>query len=210
MNICKNQAIKIYEYDISEDVVKSALSSKIIACDIETTGLDWKEDKICTCQIYIPSDGTKIIKVNGGVPEYLTFLLNNKNISKVFHYAMFDLRFMCAKWNIVPENIQCTKIASKLLEPSSENKHSLKYLLEKYLNITIDKNERFSNWDTESLSENQIKYAAKDVVYLIQLLEKLKHELDKKGLLDILCQCYKHIPTRVHLEINNYPDVFTY
>ena len=74
----------------------------------------------------------------------------------------------------------------------------------------MDKSQRQSNWLSKELSNEQIEYAAQDVIYLFDLLEALEKDLDSKGLLGLSYQCYSHIPTRVDLDIPRYPDVYTY
>ncbi len=67
-----------------------------------------------------------------------------------------------------------------------------------------------SNWFSDILTEEQIKYGANDVLYLHLLLEKLEKELQNKGLLELEKKCFEHIPARVQLDIRGYDDVFTY
>ena len=123
--------------------------------------------------------------------------------------AMFDLRFMCFQWNVMPNNIACTKIASKLLSPKISD-HSLKTLTSKYLDIVIDKSQRLSNWFSDDLTANQIDYAASDVIYLPELLNILEEKLKSQNLLELTHRCFAHIPTRVELDISRYSDIYTY
>jgi len=123
---------------------------------------------------------------------------------------MFDVRFMSYNWNVLAKNIACTKIASKLLDPAKQKNHSLKSLLNRYLGVPIEKTQRFSNWNSESLTEAQIIYAAKDVAYLFELMEHLEKELKAKNLLQLAKACFAHIPTRVQLEIGGFGDVYKY
>jgi len=196
--------------DINPEEYDLAIEAREIACDIETSGLDWKKDIIATCQISILSQDIIIVKISENIPDRLCALLQDENIRKIFHYAMFDLRFISYKWNVEPRNIVCTKIASKLLDVNKGNEHSLKSILMRYLSVEIDKSERLSDWTSRDLSREQLTYAAKDVMYLHQLFSKLEKELQKKSLLELAYSCYEHIPTRVCLEINGYDDIFLY
>lgn len=197
-------------HDIKRDDYTAALKAKIVGIDIETTGLSWKEDKICTCQIYIPGKGVLITKIDNKKPRYISALIESSRIKKVFHYALFDLRFMCFKWKLVPSNIQCTKIASKLLDPENKEKHTLQYLLRRHMNIRINKKERLSDWTRFNLLKSQISYARNDVVHLIPLLKKLELKLKRKYLYNIMKSCFEYIPTKVQLDIYGYVEVYNY
>jgi ribonuclease D len=201
--------IEMDYHDISPSFLKLVRASKVVAWDIETTGLNWDSDIIATCQLFVPPDAISIVKADGQVPEYMRQILSDKRIKKVFHYAIFDLRFMCYKWDVFVENVACTKIASKLLSPEKPE-HSLKSLLYQYLNIMIDKSERLSNWLSDNLSEEQITYAVQDVIYLLDLLNILEENLKSNQLLDLARRCFAHIPTKVALDILQYPDIYTY
>lgn len=210
MNISYLENILIYDYDISAKFVDCVYKSKVVAWDIETSGLDWRNDKIGICQLYTPKESVAVIKIVDNIPKRLRSLLSNSSVRKVFHHAMFDLRFMCYHWKVLPQNIACTKIASKLIDVNNEYKHSLQGVLKKYLNVVIDKNERISNWLSNDLTDTQINYAAKDVMYLLSLLDILENELKSKGLLEITQLCFAHIPTRVQLDILGYDDIYSY
>jgi ribonuclease D len=202
------KTISLHLGDIPQEAYDMATRTGLVAWDIETSGLNWKEDLISTCQVYIPGIQIYIVRVNETRPTYLGSILSSPNIRKVFHHAMFDLRFMVNKWQIPICNIACTKIASKVLKP--EISHTLKNLLSEFLDITIDKSLQTSNWMTNELSEQQIEYAAKDVLYLPQLLEKLEAELGNKNLMQLVKSCYDFIPTQIQLDIKGYKDMFSY
>jgi len=195
--------------DISSDFTLLAKRSSIIAWDIETTGLDWKSDSISTCQVYVPDKAIEVVQIESDIPESLLCLLKDENVKKVFHHAMFDLRFMYFQWGIVPSNIACTKIVSKILQPQIKD-HRLKTLLKKKLSIKINKDLAISDWSVKTLKPEQIRYAATDVIFLPRLLNQLEIELKKKDLLQLAHACFKHVPTRVILEVEEYGDVFTY
>lgn len=202
--------IVMYENDLGLDFFKIISKKKMIAWDIETSGLDWKEDSIGLCQLYCINEPVAVVKIHDEIPVNLKQLLIEPKLKKVFHHAMFDLRFMCYKWKVSSQNIACTKIASKLLDCSGTGKHSLKLLLSKYLDLHIDKSLQVSNWLTNNLTNEQINYATRDVLFLFDLLNILEKELMNKDLLDLAYSCFQHIPIRVRLEIMGYKDIFTY
>ena len=196
--------------DIPQNILEVISKKGVVACDIETSGLDWKECEIGTFQVLCPGSSPLIVIVNHSVPSNLCLMLEDVAINKVFHHAIFDLRFIIEKWQIRPSCISCTKIASKLLDPSGQSNHSLKPLLQKYLGVTINKDEQRSDWLSPNLSVDQIRYAVTDVMYLIDLLGVLEGELRSKGLLELAHACFKHIPTRAKLDLLGYTDLYTY
>lgn len=210
MNYSYFKNIVVYEHDIPDKYTDWVRKAKIVAWDIETLGLDWRNDRIGICQLHTPEKPAVIIRIDDTSPKKLQSLLSDASIRKVFHHAIFDLQFMSYHWKVLPQNIACTKIASKLLDVKNENKHSLQFLLRQYLGVVIDKNERLSNWLSNELTEKQIAYAAKDVIYLLSLLDVLERELKSKGLLEFAHLCFAHIPTRIQLDILGYGDIYSY
>jgi ribonuclease D len=199
-----------FENDISKVYFNRAINNKVVAWDIETSGLDWSKDRIGLCQLYTPTKNLAIVKIGNTPPKNLQKLLFESSVKKIFHYAIFDLRFMRYHWNAVSKNVSCTKIASKLLQIQNKKNHSLQSILKYHLNIEINKNERLSNWLSNSLTEEQISYAANDVKYLIPLLQTLEKQLENKGLLNLAHASFAHIPTRVELDLKHYGDIYNY
>jgi len=202
--------IEFYDHDIPDKFYNYVYMVKTMAWDIETTGLDWHNDKIGICQLYVPNKPAVIVRIDDAPPEKLRLLLLDTSVRKVFHHAMFDLRFMSYHWKVLPQNIACTKIAVRLLDVINKNKHSLKSILRKYFGIEISKHEQLSNWKSDDLTKQQIIYAVNDVKYLLKLLNVLERELKSKNLLELAHLCFAHIPTRVQLDILGYKDLYIY
>jgi ribonuclease D len=142
----------------------------------------------------------------------LISLLEDRDVPKVFHHAPFDLRFMMHQWSAKPASIRCTKVASKLIDPSAPNEtHSLQNLLGHYVGVGLNKGSvRTSDWTASQLSQEQIEYAAADVLYLPTLLRSLTERLEHLGLDRLYDKCCEFLPTRALLELGEYPDVFAY
>lgn len=202
--------IELFTGDLPHPVFESLQTSRVLAWDIETSGLNWHQDKIATCQLFSPGKSLILVRIDGTRPSRLCSLLQNPSITKVFHHAMFDLRFMCHRWNTSFENVVCTKIAGKLLDPAKEHEHSLQSLLNRYLGVTIDKTERMSNWFSENLTMEQLHYAAADVIYLPDLVNVLEKELERKQLLPLAQACFVSLPAMVWLDVMGYTDIFGY
>jgi ribonuclease D len=198
--------------DLPSELAHAFASSSLIAWDIETSGLDWRSDRIGTCQLFAPGVGAVIVSLSEATPVRLAGLLENADVVKVFHHAPFDLRFMVHAWGARPASIRCTKVASKLLYPEAPNEsHSLQNLLERFVGVQLSKGAvRTSNWSVDVLSAEQIEYAVRDVIYLPSLLHALEDALKRKGLDGLYRQCCAFLPARVDLELGDYPDVFAY
>jgi len=203
------QPVKVLRDDLDEQGFEHALRAGTVAIDIETTGLDWRHERIGTVQMQVEGT-TYVIRVNGSVPYHLRAIVEDASIRKVLHHAMFDLRFLAHHWGVVPANIACTKIASKLADPDVPcAEHSLAPLLRRHLGVELDKSQQTSEW-TGELSAEQVRYAAEDVRYLLPLYYLLDEHLRRDGRNDLRDRCYAHLPTQVELEVGGYPDVFAY
>jgi len=202
----------LFDGDISNKYVRLIHKAKVVAWDIETSGLDWQKDRIGICQLYVIGKPVMIVRINHDIPKNLQSLLANASVKKIFHHAMFDLRFMSYHWKTIPQNVVCTKIAARLLDKNNKIEHSLRSLLKHYLDINVEKNEtvRCSNWFCEKLTKEQISYVINDVIYLPPLFSILKKELKTQNLLKLAYDCFKYIPARVQLELSGWGDIYLY
>src|SRR5512142_1579877 len=115
----QSDEILVLDSDLDQEGFDRALRAGILAWDIETTGLDWRQDRIGTVQVQI-ADRSCVVRINGDVPHRLKALLEDTNVLKVMHHAMFDLRFLVHRWQATPSNVVCTKIAAKLVHPDAD------------------------------------------------------------------------------------------
>lgn len=186
--------------------------SGCLAWDVETTGLDWRHDRLATCQVFAPDVGSCVISMSGEKPVRLLRLLENPAVEKIFHHAPFDLRFMVRSWDARPASVRCTKVASKLLQPDAPNDvHSLQRLTWRYLGVRLDKGPvRTSDWSAQRLSRDQVAYAIGDVLHLLSLYETMARALAAEGLRELYDDCCAFLPAHARLETGGYPDVFAY
>ncbi|MGC5334763.1 ribonuclease D [Micromonospora sp. DT62] len=204
-------ATHLAKSDLDEGLCLEIAEAGRFACDIETSGLNPLEHRIGTVQIFAPEVGAVVLQVQDRVPHNLCQLIEDTQVQKVFHHAMFDLRFITTHWGATPKNISCTKIASKIICPNVDNKlHSLQSLLQRRLGVWISKDQRLTDWLTPELTADQIGYATRDVEHLLQLLDSLTEDLTAAGLKELFDQCIAFIPSRVQLEVGGWPDVFSY
>ncbi|WP_051681776.1 ribonuclease D [Cellulomonas sp. HZM] len=205
------QDVAVRRGDIDADWLARARSTGAVACDIETTGLDWRVDQVRTVQLATP-DAIVIVQVAPGDHPYLLIeLLEDSSVTKVFHHAPFDLRFLVATWRARPARIACTKVAAKIVEPGMEpEQYSLKPSLSRVLGVSIDKAQQVSDWSASDLSRAQLEYAANDVRYLVPLLAELRALAAERGVADLLEASFAYLPTRATLDTLGIGDVFDY
>ena len=196
----------MYDDDLPADLK----FSECIAIDTETMGLDYRRDRLCLIQI---SDGDGFahliqIKKNKSYP-ILARLLKDKNIKKIFHFARFDLAAIYNNMGLMCENIYCTKIASKLVRTYTD-RHGLKELCKELINVDISKQKQSSDWGSETLSHEQLVYAASDVLYLHKIKNELDIILERENRNELAEKLFQFIGTRAYLDLNgwNEPDIF--
>lgn len=198
--------------DLPEELVPELLKDGVVGIDTETTGLDWQKETLALVQVVFPRlRKVYLIRPGDEPPRRVKAILEADRWVKVFHYAMFDLSFLCARWEMTPTQIRCTKIASKLLFPE-RNRHSLAGLLEEHLEVTLDKDPsiRVSDWMTESISEEQLRYAALDAVYLPALYDKMSTSLQKAGRTSLATRSFAFIPSQLEAQFLGIQDLFGY
>ncbi|OJV12214.1 MAG: ribonuclease D [Alphaproteobacteria bacterium 33-17] len=172
-----------------------------IAIDTEAMGLNNYRDRLCLLQL---SDETgKIYLVQFAKGKYdapnLKKILSDKNRQKILHFARFDVAIIHHYLGILMENIFCTKIASKLVRTYTDS-HGLKDLSRDMLGVTISKAQQSTDWGAETLTKDQLAYAASDVLHLHQLRDKLKVLLLRENRMDVAQKCFDYLPYRALLD----------
>ena len=205
-----NKKIIFSHNDISEDLFNIYKESLYLAVDTEAMGLIHGRDRLCLIQICNEFNLTSCIKIelNNKDSPNIKNLFENKKIMKIFHYARFDVAALKCNLEINTSNIFCTKIASKLARTYT-NKHGLKDLINELLEIELDKSSQSSDWgSSEDLSNKQIEYAANDVKYLIEAMQKLKVILEREGRYELAQKCFDTIPVHAELDIFKFSNIF--
>ena len=189
------------------DLPASFKASNIIALDSETMGLNPKRDKLCLVQISNGDEVCHLVKIDlsTGKPLNLIKILKNNKIQKIFHYARFDVAVLLNKFEILTEPIYCTKIASKLVRTFTE-RHGLKNLVSELLSIDISKSQQSSDWGRTKLTEEQINYAATDVLYLHQIKDILDEMLVREERRSLAEKCFEFVPFRAKLDLQGWED----
>jgi ribonuclease D len=202
--------VKIHKNDIPNNLNLG----KIIAIDTETMGLDYKRDPLCLVQI---SSGNKkevhLIQIDRKTfkADNLKKILENNDIIKIFQFARFDLTVLNYYLEADINNIYCTKIASKIGRTYTD-KHGLKDLCKELLDIELPKQMQSSDWGAENLTEQQINYAASDVLYLHKIKDELDKILIRENRMELANHCFKFLKHRVALDLAgwNNQDIFAH
>src|SRR4030081_2005466 len=173
-----------------------------VAIDTETMGLDPSRDRLCVVQLS-PGDGTAdVVQIPAGANEApnLTKLLADGSILKIFHFARFDLGALQKRLAVMPTPIYCTKIASRLARTYTD-KHGLKDLVREVLGVDLSKQQQSSDWGAADLTDQQVAYAASDVLHLHGLRERLAPMLAREGRTELAQACFDFLPTRAKLDL---------
>ena len=182
---------------------------KMVAIDTETMGLNLNRDRLCLVQVCFGDDIAHLLQLSKQTeekPKNLIKLLQNKTITKIFHYGRFDLAMLNKNVGPVVGPIYCTKIASKLSRTFGA-KHGLKDLCKDLLNIELDKFNQTSDWGSKTLSKDQLAYAAQDVLFLHKLKIKLDEILLREGKMNLALECFESLKTRVKLDLEGFQEL---
>lgn len=184
-----------------------------VAIDTETLGLNPHRDRLCVVQIS-PGDGTAdVIQIAQGqkTAPNLVKLLGDSNITKLFHFGRFDLAVLYNAFGVMPEPVFCTKIASRLTRTYTD-RHGLKDICNELLGVGLSKAQQSSDWAAETLSPEQLEYAASDVLYLHRLREVLAGRLARENRVDVADACFRFLPSRAKLDLLGWSedDIFAH
>ena len=199
-----NIDIKLHKKDIPADIDLS--KHKSLSFDCEMAGLNVLRDPLYLVQISTGNNDAHIIQLDRETFDApnLKKILNDKNIIKIFHYARADMAHLKHYLKVNLENIQCTKIQSKISRSYSDN-HSLKTLIKEFANVDVSKQFQSSDFGGE-LSQNQLKYCANDVIYLHKINEELTKILTRENRINLYNDCLKFLKTRVELDLAQFKD----
>jgi ribonuclease D len=189
------------------DVPPGRFRAKAIAIDTETLGLNPHRDRLCLVQLS-EGDGTAVLVQFAGdyrAPE-LKRLLADESVLKIFHFGRFDLAVLKHFLGVMPKPVYCTKIASKLARTFTD-KHSLKDLCRELLGVELSKQQQSSDWGAPDLTQDQLSYAASDVLYLHALRDRLDAMLEREGRDRLARACFEFLPTRAELDLEGWAEI---
>jgi ribonuclease D len=188
----------------------------VVAVDTEAMGLNPHRDRLCLVQLSSGDGKAHLVQLippslGGGCGEApnLRALMSDRRVTKLFHFARFDVALLHHALGCEVSPVICTKIASKLVRTYTD-RHGLKDLLKELLGVEISKQQQSSDWGAPELSPEQCAYAASDVLHLHALWAKLEALLVREGRRELAQACYDFLPARGKLDLLGYeePDVF--
>lgn len=184
-----------------------------VAIDTETLGLNPHRDRLCLVQLSAGDGVCHLVRFQKGIYDApnLKKLLADPGVTKLFHFARFDVAVLRHYLGVDTAPIYCTKIASKLVRTFTD-RHGLKDLCRELIGVEISKQEQSSDWGAAQLSDAQLKYAASDVLHLHKLAAQLDMMLAREGRTDIAAQCFAFLPMRARLDLEGWPenDIFAH
>ena len=186
----------------------------VVAIDTETLGLRPVRDRLCLVQLSSGDGDAHLVKFSAGqgfeAPR-LKALMSDPAVTKLFHFARFDVAVMKAYLGVDISPIYCTKIASKLVRTYTD-RHGLKDLVRELLGVDLSKVQQSSDWGAATLTKEQMEYAASDVLHLHKLKAKLDVMLAREGRTAIAEACFGFLPVRGSLDLMGWgeEDIFAH
>lgn len=201
--------ITVHHGDLPDNVKFSGS----VAVDTETMGLNQMRDRLCVVQLCGHDGKVHIVRFapNEFDAPNLVKLFADEHVVKIFHFARFDLGAIKNYLDVLPYPVYCTKIASMLVRTYTD-RHGLKELCREMLSVDLNKTAQSSDWGAQDLSQEQLEYAAQDVVHLHGLREKLDAMLLREGRSGLYQACVEFLPVRVMLDLAGWDgkDIFAH
>jgi ribonuclease D len=203
-------AIRFHRNDLPD---LSNYNVEAVAIDTETLGLNPHRDRLCVVQLS-PGDGSAdVVQIAPGqnLAPNLVALLANPGVTKIFHYARFDIAVLYHAFGVMADPVFCTKIASRLTRTYTD-RHGLKDITAELLGINLSKAQQSSDWGADQLTPEQLEYAASDVLHLHRLREVLATKLAREGRAALADACFRFLPARAKLDLAGWgeEDIFAH
>jgi len=184
-----------------------------VAVDTETLGLNVNRDRLCLVQLSSGDGTAHLVQLDGrdySAPN-LKALLTDKSVLKIFHFARFDIAVLEKYLGVVTAPIYCTKIVSKLVRTYTD-RHGLKDLVAELAGVELSKQQQSSDWAAGELSQQQLAYAASDVLHLHAVKAKLDAMLARDGRQAYADAAFGFLPTRAKLDLAGFgeDDIFSH
>ena len=194
----------VHEGDLPADALANASS---VAIDSETMGLRLGRDPLCVVQLSDGGGDAHVVQLDRATYDApnLKRLLADPAVTKIFHYGRFDIAMFWLHLGVVTAPVYCTKIASKLARTYTD-RHGLKDVSRELLSIEMSKAQQSSDWGALRLSDDQIAYAASDVLHLHALRARLDEMLVRERRDHLARACFEFLPHRALLDVAGWED----
>jgi ribonuclease D len=187
-----------------------------VAVDCETMGLNHLRDRLCLIQLSAGDGNAHLVQFPGPAARpyhapRLAALLGDPKVTKLFHFARFDVAAIKHYLAVDCAPVYCTKIASRLTRTFTD-RHGLKDLCRDLLGVDLSKQQQSSDWGAAKLTPEQIEYAASDVLHLHNLRAKLDAMLAREGRTELAQACFRFLPHRAALDLSGWAedDIFAH
>jgi ribonuclease D len=184
-----------------------------VAVDTEAMGLNPHRDRLCLVQLSAGDGNAHLVQLAPGSYEAprLKALMADPAVAKLFHFARFDMAMIYHYLGVMAGPVYCTKIASRLVRTFTD-RHGLRDLCKDVLGIELSKQQQSSDWGAAALSEEQLRYAASDVLHLHALRARLDAMLAREGRAELARAAFDFLPARVLLDLEGWPeqDIFAH
>ena len=196
-------AIHLHKGDLPDGLDLGAM----VAVDSETMGLKPHRDRLCLVQLSAGDGNAHLVQFADGQYQApnLAALLADPGVTKLFHFARFDIAVLSHYLGVDCTPLFCTKVASKLVRTFTD-RHGLKDLCRELLGVDLSKQQQSSDWGASELTKAQLDYAASDVLYLHRLHDKLSALLQREGRNDLARACFDFLPARAALDLAGWPE----
>ena len=178
-----------------------------VAVDTETQGLNLHRDRLCVAQFSAGDGVCHLVQFADGAYDApnLKALLTDPAVTKIFHFARFDVVILKRYLGVTINPLFCTKIASKLVRTYTD-RHGLKNVTKELVGIDLSKEQQSSDWAAAELSNDQLSYAAADVLNLHLIRRKLADMLEREGRMGLAQACFDFLETRGELDALGWAD----
>ncbi len=197
-------AISLHRGDLPADLSFGST----VAVDTETMGLNPHRDRLCLVQLSAGDGNAHLVQMPRGAynAPRLAALLADPKVLKLFHFGRFDIAMLEHALGVRCEPVYCTKIAARLTRTFTD-RFGLKDLCKELLGIDLSKQQQTSDWGADTLTDEQLAYAASDVLHLHALKAKLDALLKREGRSELAADIFRFLPTRARLDLAGWPDV---
>jgi len=179
-----------------------------VAIDTESMGLDPKRDRLCLVQLSAGDGDAHLVQLLPGQYQApnLRKLFGDPQVLKIFHFARADMATLKYYFGVMPVPVYCTKVASIFVRTFTE-RHSLKDLSRELLGIDMPKEQQTSDWGAEKLTDEQLKYAASDVLHLHKIKARLDEMLAREGRTKLAQGFMDCLPWRAEADLAGWKDI---
>ncbi len=196
-----------------DDIDDAGRFGASVAIDTETLGLNPHRDRLCVVQLSAGDGTADVVQIRRGGPrpERLIALLTDPKVTKIFHFARFDVAVLKQAFGVVTAPVYCTKIASRLTRTYTD-RHGLKDICKELLGVDLSKQQQSSDWGAETLTDAQLAYAASDVLHLHALKSRFDTLLAREGRTALAEACFGFLGARAELDLAGWAeqDIFAH